>query len=227
MNPDACFDAVLLELPYLPAPAWWGLWGYAGAVWLEGGEHFQKQTYRNRCTVLTANGPATLVVPVREGRSRHKTGIGQVAIDYRQPWLRQHWGAIEAAYGRAAFFEHYADELRAIYQQKPDFLFELNLALLSKCRAWLRLSQVPEVIATYRKRYPATVLNARDLISPKKSLMGYEPVVYRQNFGEHFFPHMSILDALFCQGPQAGIVARGGWQPDAPAAWGLSTEHLH
>lgn len=215
------FNAVLLELPYLPAPAWWALWPLAGAVWLEGGEHFRKQTCRNRCTILTANGPDTLVVPVRGGRSGTKTGIRQVPIDYGQPWLRRHWGALEAAYGRSAFFEHYEGGLRAVYEQKPDFLFDLNLALLSKCRVWLGLSTQPEVVSSYREAYPAPVLDARGLISCKKPPVGYEPVAYRQNFGERFFPHLSILDALFCLGPQAGTVLHTGW-PDASAAKAFS-----
>jgi len=46
----------------------------------------------------------------------------------------------------------------------------------------------------------------RSKIHPKTdfSLNGiYNPIAYRQNFGNEFVPNLSILDLLFCQGSQS------------------------
>ncbi len=56
--------SVLLSTAYFPPARYFTLIAGAGDVQIEKWENYHKQTYRNRCTILGANGPLDLVVPV-------------------------------------------------------------------------------------------------------------------------------------------------------------------
>ena len=38
-----------------------------GRVWVEGFDHYAKQTYRNRCVIAAADGPLALTIPTEKG----------------------------------------------------------------------------------------------------------------------------------------------------------------
>src|SRR5690606_23387756 len=97
----------------------------AEEILLEAQEHFQKQSYRNRCHILTAQGLHLLTVPVKNGNS--KILINELEIDYSQRWGEVHWRTIRSAYGNAPFFEFYADYVKDVYDRRPALLFDLNL----------------------------------------------------------------------------------------------------
>lgn len=170
---------------------------------LERHEHFVKQTYRNRCLINTANGPAALIVPLAEKSGQ--TPVTGLRIDYSQKWLNNHWRAIQSAYGNAPFFEYYADDLHRVLFKKSPLLYDLNHELLTMCLTWLKLS-VPLRESTGYERQPlAAITDLRSVIHPKKELLDafYTPVAYVQVFGKKFVPNLSIIDLIFCQGPGA------------------------
>ena len=170
-------------------------------IMVESHEYFEKQSYRNRCKILTTNKIDVLTVPVKNGNT--KILIKDLRIDYNQDWTRRHWGAIHSAYGKSPFFEFYADYFKKILDKKPDFLFDFNLDLLTICLKLLRL----EKTIIFTENYEKDVENDfRGQIHPKKVYQEnqlYQPVKYRQNFGNEFEPNLSILDLLFCQGNQS------------------------
>ncbi len=206
---NAPTDGIVLELHYLPTLEYFTALLHYGAVHLEGGETFQKQTGRNRCQILTAQGVDTLIVPVLEGRSH--VPIREARIDYGQPWVNRHWRAIRTAYGKAPFFEHYGEGYEAVYQKKPAFLFDLNLELLTICLRQLRWN-LPVTVTEHSEFIDAQEFrDARGLIHPKRPVAErpfYRPVPYHQTFGEQFFPNLSILDLLFNLGPRATDLLR-------------------
>ena len=55
---------VLLSTTYFGPIQWYQKLYRADKVWMERHESFQKQTYRNRCTIATTNGIQALTVPV-------------------------------------------------------------------------------------------------------------------------------------------------------------------
>ena len=170
-------------------------------IMVESHEYFEKQSYRNRCKILTTNKVDVLTVPVKNGNT--KILIKDLRIDYHQDWTRRHWGAIHSAYGKSPFFEFYADYFKILLEKKPDFLFDFNLDLLTICLKLLRL----EKTIIFTENYEKDVKNDfRGQIHPKKTYQEnqlYQPVKYRQNFGNEFEPNLSILDLLFCQGNQS------------------------
>ena len=204
-------NTIVVEIQYLPGLEFWTCYENFETILLEKHEHFQKQTFRNRCQILTAQGVDTLVVPVLDGRSKHKTLIQDVKIDYHQPWMKRHWGAIEAAYRKTPFFEYFEEKFRKVYEQKPDFLYDLNRQMLTVCQEFLRVPDKCKDTETYNLDYKWPITDARGLILPKKGPEErgfYQPIPYRQNFGEQFFPNLSILDLLFCQGNKARSILK-------------------
>ena len=117
-------NQVLIESHYLPSISYFKAIFPAKTIILESNEYYVKQSYRNRCEILTANGVDKLIVPLT---SKHgKVYIRDVRIDYSQKWLNGHWRAIQSAYGKAPFFEFYADALYNILFSKK-VLYRLNI----------------------------------------------------------------------------------------------------
>jgi len=185
-------------------------------VWIELSEHFLKQSYRNRCTILTANGPQSLSVPVTEG-SNSKRMIRDVAISYDHPWQKLHWKAIISAYNNAPFFEYYTDNFSPFYHEKKwQFLTDFNREIQSVVLEELNLKCDIRVTETFS---PPTGIAAgtddfRYSIHPKTSRQiiddRFVPAVYMQVFQEKFgfTPNLSILDLLFNEGPMAADILR-------------------
>jgi hypothetical protein len=87
-------------------------------------ESFPKQTYRNRCTITTPDGPLTLSIPVKRADSKQLTR--DVEISYQQRWQHQHWIALMSAYKRTPYFDYYADFFRPFYEKETKFLVDFN-----------------------------------------------------------------------------------------------------
>ena len=94
------------------------------SVQIEVMESFPKQTYRNRCTITTPDGPLTLSIPVKRADSKQLTR--DVEISYQQRWQHQHWIALTSAYKRTPYFDYYADFFRPFYEQETSFLVDFN-----------------------------------------------------------------------------------------------------
>src|SRR5512133_2136255 len=101
---------ILLSTAYLPPVDYIGLITGADEVTIEKEENYIKQTYRNRCYILSPAGPQLLSVPVYEG-SRHKILIRDVRIDYSKRWQHVHLRAIVSSYTSSPFFDFYFDRV--------------------------------------------------------------------------------------------------------------------
>ena len=62
---------------------------------LELHEFFVKQSYRNRCEILSANGKQILSIPLQERKNKSLTK--DIRIDSKTNWQAQHWRSIESA----------------------------------------------------------------------------------------------------------------------------------
>ena len=190
-----------IDLQYLPSIEYFCAILKNDKIIIEAYEYFEKQSYRNRCRIQTTNKIDTLTVPVQNGNK--KVLIRDLKIDYSQDWTRRHWGAIHSGYGKSPFFEFYSEYFKKMLDKKPDFLFDLNLELLTICLKLLRLEK--KIIFT--EYYQKNVENdCRGLIHPKRNYNSnnlYQSSIYRQNFGNEFEPNLTILDLLFCQGNQS------------------------
>jgi hypothetical protein len=192
---------LLIDLQYLPCLDYFVQLVHHDTIYLEACENFQKQSYRNRCLILTANKIDLLSVPVLNSNS--KTLIREVEIDYTQPWQKVHWRAIQSAYGKAPYFEYFSDYFQKLYDKKPRFLWDLNLEALTVCLTLLRIEKNIQFTTEYNKEagiHVKEVSDKRSLIHPKKPVEMAE-IRYTQAFGRQFVPNLSIVDLLLNEGP--------------------------
>jgi len=191
---------LLTEIQYNPSIAYFQLALRAESILIEQHEHYIKQSYRNRCRILTAHGPQDLTIPVKKGN--RKTKITELEIDYSQNWINVHWRSIRSAYGSAPFFTYYSDYLQQIYEKKTQYLFELNLQLLRFYFKCLNITKPVLFTEAYIPEYSGPVADYRQKIHPKLNSAILDIKAYNQVFGKQFVPDLSIIDVLFLQGPE-------------------------
>ncbi len=199
----------LVELQYLPSPAYLAL--FDDDVIIEQHENFEKQSYRNRCRILTPNGIDQLTVPVKGGNSKQL--IRDIRIDYTQKWVNRHSRAIQSAYGKAPFFEYYFEDFSRVFQKQHKFLFDLNLDMLTVCRENLQIGGEFVLSTTFKRKEEDDSNDLRSVIHPKRSYSEtyrYQPKSYYQLFGKAFVQDLSVLDVLFCEGPNAWQIILSG-----------------
>ena len=192
---------LLTEIQYNPSIAYFQLALQAESILIEQHENYLKQSYRNRCRILTAHGPQDLTIPVKKGN--RKTKITELEIDYSQNWTKVHWRSICSAYGSAPFFSFYSDFLQEVYEEKKKYLFEFNLALLRFYMKCLNIKKPILFTESYIPVYAGAVADYRSKIHPKLNSAILDIKVYNQVFGKQFAPDLSIIDVLFSQGPEA------------------------
>lgn len=174
---------------------------------IEGAENFQKQSYRNRMKILSANGMQSLSIPVVNDAS--KMSIQEVMIDYKTDWQRIHWRSLEAAYNTSPFFYYYKDMFHDLYfSKKHPSLFEYNMKILSLIFELLSISPQLKITKEYHTKTNENTEDLRSAFHPKllsplvcsNKLKPY-PQVFDQKIG--FTPDLSILDVICNLGPEA------------------------
>jgi len=200
---------VVCEFPLLPCIEFFSLWDRFDSVIFDVHEHYVKQSYRNRCIILGANGPLALTVPVRH--TAPKIPFHEVLIDQSIPWQRPFWKSILSAYGKSPFFEYFASEFEEAVLEPVDRLLDFNAKLLSLCLKSAGLSDKFSLSEKYLLAKDFDFTDFRSKISPKSTngeAKHFRPVAYQQNFGSEFVPNLSILDLIFCEGPNAGYIIK-------------------
>lgn len=160
---------------------------------IDSADRFDKQTLRNRCLILTANGLLNLTVPVTRPNGKN-TAVGQVLINYKEDWQKDHLKAIESAYRNAPFYSFYASEIFAIIRAKHHKLADLNNALTQCIANLLGLNLTVRNSASGE----TCTVSAKIELAPKNRKQ-FQQAVYRQVFEPtgQFETNLSILDYLF------------------------------
>ncbi|NLE36222.1 MAG: WbqC family protein, partial [Bacteroidales bacterium] len=207
---------VLLSTAYFPPAEYFSLIARTEEVIIERHENYHRQTYRNRCIIMGANGPLPLVVPVLRG-SFHKTTISELRTDESKRWRDLHLRGITAAYATAPYFEFYYDLIRDIITGPHTFLIDLNSAALAAMCEAIGLS----ARIKFTEKFEAEGNPENDYrysITPKKpsGVTGYLYLPYTQVFGERhgFIPRLSIIDMLLNNGPGTRALLRGSLEAD-------------
>lgn len=168
-------------------------------------------SFRNRCVVAGSNGLVNLSVPIEKGRGQ-KDLMRDVRISYSENWPVQHWRTIESCYRRAPFFEFYGEAVRALLEKRPGFLIELDLSILEWVKKQLKATTNISLTSAYHPSYPPESTDLRGRFLPKQYADEPFDLRYTQVFEERigFMPNLSVLDLLFCCGPQAPALLRDG-----------------
>jgi len=164
-------------------------------------ETYHKQTYRNRCRVMTANGVESLSVPVVKVNGNH-TMTKDMAISPIEPWQHIHSRCLESAYKAAPYFDHYYDYVRPVFEGRFERLIDLNDTALKAILKTLKTNK--EIIHTEDYVREAEK-DFRETFSPKKLNNPDLFPSYYQVFNTKypFAPDLSILDLLFNEGPES------------------------
>jgi hypothetical protein len=186
----------ILSLHYLPSIEWFHHF-LAGDTVIDIHEHYLKQSYRNRCVILSANGPLALTIPVKKKDSKQPLATIEIENDFN--WQKQHWEAIRSAYNSSPYFEFYAHYFEPFYTKPFTHLYAYNKALIELC---LKLMKTGKPLVLSTKYIQEEDHDLRNSIHPKKP-SGINNKPYLQVFTEKFpfQPNLSILDLLFNQGP--------------------------
>ncbi len=169
-------------------------------------ENFPKQTFRNRCYIMGANGKLCLTIPIKHKSSTRN--IKDTKISYDFDWKKQHLKSIESAYRSSPYYEYYEDSLIKLFKKDETFLVDLNIKTIQWALEKLDLETKLKLSTEYIEKQEEK--DFRDSFSTKKEIIFDKNLLgnltnYTQVFNEHhdFIRNLSILDLIFNCGPMS------------------------
>lgn len=213
----------LLQTTYFGPVQWYQKLNRYDHCLIEQHDSYQKQTYRNRCIIATANGLQALTVPVISNGSpsgEEKCKLKDIRISDHNQWCRIHWNALKSAYSESPFFEYYADDIRPFFEKKYTFLVDFNEEIRQTMCSLIDIQPRIEYTTTYMPEDKSIPYSASSLSPCQSSVIDFRAVIhakhplpdddfeaksYWQVFQHKhgFLPNLSILDLLFCMGPES------------------------
>ena len=203
----------LLQTTYFGPIQWYQKLYHYDHCLIEQYDSYQKQTYRNRCLIATANGVQALTVPVESDKREvisDKCLVKDIRISDHNQWRRVHWNALQSAYSESPFFDYYADDLHPFFERKYNYLIDFNEAIRQKICELIDIQPQVEYTSSYISNLTSQTSNLtdyRDVIHAKHPQPDdtFEAKRYWQVFQHKhgFLPNLSILDLLFCMGPES------------------------
>ncbi|MFC1673131.1 WbqC family protein [Pseudomonadota bacterium] len=200
---------------------------------------YLKQDWNNRNRIKGSQGAFGLTVPVQLKKSASLMLKDIVIADdpweNKNHWQRAHWKSIQSSYAGAPYWGDYAEQLEAIYLEKPwTHLADLNekmLKLFLKCLG-LQVEMVKGSEMGFVGKKSELVLDHCQKLNGNFCVLGthgrdyldeasftqrnigfyyqdYHHPVYPQKFGK-FESHLSIIDLLFNCGPTSREVLMSG-----------------
>lgn len=167
---------------------------------IDEGEHYVKQSLRNRFEILTANGPSFITIPV-EGQKGVKIPVKNIRIA-PDPWQKHALRSIRSAYGRSPYFIHYEDELEELLLSNYKRLSDFNMATLE----WITsLMGIAPKWSTSSEYFESEVIESDYRRKVSMLDAGLKNTPYSQVFEDRFSfqANLSSLDLLMNVGPES------------------------
>lgn len=203
---------------------------------------YDKEGWRNRNRIKTANGVQWLTVPVLVRFLDHPL-ITEIRINNEVNWRKKHLASVKQSYGKAAFFEEYYELFEEAYSRDWNFLIDLDLYFIMKLaecldmkeKKILRSSDLPikggqiERLIHLCKHFGADTFYegaaGRNYIDEgaflkegvRVEFQDYDHPIYSQLYGE-FIPNLSVIDLLFNHGKESLSILtnQGKGRPSKP-----------
>jgi hypothetical protein len=209
MDESKNLPSLILSTSYFPPVSYYSLLIKFPSIVIDLHETYTKQTWRNRCTIMSGNGSLNLTVPVEKPHGNH-TKTHDIIISGHSNWRVNHWRGIVSAYNNAPFFLYYKDMIEGlIFNNSHMLLYELNNEILKQLINEFGFTVNIEISRGYVRHPDASVaIDMRGALSPKNRKLQEKQVfnfpsyyqVFEDRFG--FRPNMSILDLIFNKGPE-------------------------
>jgi hypothetical protein len=196
----------IFSTSYFPPAIQYSEYLKANEIWIEGSEHFPKQTFRNRSYIMTANGVFLLSIPL-ENRKNHQL-TKDIKISHAEDWQKVHWRTISNAYQRSPFYEFYDDKIERLFNlKKHQFLIDLNFEIEECLDKILKVEINRKITTEYFNNDIGNWSDFRTIISPKNKTLENQIIQpnYLQVFADKlpFVKNLSILDVIFNLGPES------------------------
>lgn len=198
-------NEIILSTSYFPNLQYISKFRIYDKIIIDVYEHYSRQSYRNRCSILSANGILSLSIPIiKKSQSYSKDTL----IDYSTNWQKNHKNAILSAYKNSPFYDFYIDDFLFVFEKKENYLVDLNFKILDKILKILKINTKYEISIDFIREKKN---NFRDSISPKKSKniidSEFKIKKYYQIFSGkfEFIENLSILDLIFMKGQESII----------------------
>jgi hypothetical protein len=164
------------------------------------GEHYIKQTTRNRTFILASNGPLTLTIPLRKNDSKK---LSEQEISYAEDWQTKFLRALRSAYTNSPYYEHYQPEFEEVLMQKEQSLHRYNRRLLE----WLLMELGNPKQVDYSFTYIEPGNEVKNDFRGEDRWLNYVYNPYKQVFTYkmHFVQGLSAIDLLFNKGPESWV----------------------
>ena len=217
----------IIQSCYVPWKGFFDLIGRCDEYVIFDRAQYVKRHWHNRNRIKTTSGLEWLTIPVIT-KGRYEQPIDEVEIE--KSWAEKHWRALELAYRRAPFFEPLAPIVRGWYERadKQERLTTVNELFLREIAALLGLRTriVRDTVYSVRGSKSERLLEIARAAGADRYLSGPSAKAYfderlftaagievewmtYQGYPEYpqlhgVFEHaVSVLDLVFCTGPQA------------------------
>ncbi len=204
-------DTILIETMCLPPiPVMRAIVRHSTLL-VEAQEHYQKRSFRNRIHLNGPQGRVSFSIPLSSGKNAQQP-IRDVRISYDDPWHKILIKQITSNYGSAPYYEYLIDDLYPLLEQRWDYLWDFNLALLHWVNEQLSSPVAIKATERYIRDYNDTLTDHRATYQlGKNGSTTLEPIRYEQVFSEDhgFVTDLSILDLLMCCGPESILRLKG------------------
>lgn len=185
---------------------------------------YDKDSWRNRNRIKTANGAQWLTVPVGIKFEEHPL-IHQVKVDNTAHWRRKHLNSIKQNYAKAPFFRDNIPIFEDAYAREWEYLVDINVFFIQRLAGCLGLgdkkfvrssalniqgNRIGRLIAICKLFKAETFYEGaagKNYIDEKAfaahgikvEFQNYRHPVYRQLYGD-FIPYLSVIDLIFNHG---------------------------
>lgn len=181
----------LFPTSYFPSISYFQIINSCHEPAISGNELFVKQSFRNRCEILTGNGLQQLSIPIIK-TDGSVTLTKDIQIVQSKSWKKDHWGAIKSAYQNAPYFEFFDVEIHDLINRNKKYLLDLNSEIINfflEVFGQKKILVSDEILKLETKfEYLKRIENSKEYIQ-----------VFSDRFP--FQSNLSILDLLFCEGP--------------------------
>jgi len=195
---------------------------------------YDKQGWRNRNRIKTANGVQWLTVPVLVNFSQ-KPLICEVKIDNKPNWRKKHLETLRQSYAKAPFYRDYIELFQETYSRSWEYLVDLDMHFIEILAVRLGLKdkkivrssnldvgagRIDRLVGICRA-FQADVFyegaSGRNYIDEERFVRAgikveyqdYRHPGYRQ-LHEGFVPNLSVVDLLFNHGPESLSILTSG-----------------